>query len=98
MLMDEPFAARRADSDEPSAGLTDLGARRPTIFVTTTSEAVFLEPVISTPRPSRSGDHRGRHPSPRNWDNLIEDTSFRRLTHHIMVLTGDAREPQSCGC
>jgi NitT/TauT family transport system ATP-binding protein len=99
MLMDEPFAS--VDAQTRMSLQQDLTRiwerRRPTIFFVThdVEEAVFLSNrvIVLTPRPSRVREIvEVGIPRPRNWDNLIEDTSFRRLTHHIMsLLTGDAK-------
>jgi NitT/TauT family transport system ATP-binding protein len=99
MLMDEPFAS--VDAQTRMSLQQDLTTiwerRRPTIFFVThdVEEAVFLSNriIVLTRRPSKVREIVAVDiPRPRNWEDLIEDTSFRRLTHHIMgLLTGDER-------
>jgi NitT/TauT family transport system ATP-binding protein len=100
MLMDEPFAS--VDAQTRMGLQQDLIAiwerRRPTVFFVThdVDEAVFLSNriIVLSRRPSRVREIiEVDIPRPRDWDRLIEDVAFRRLTHHIIgLLTTDEKE------
>ncbi len=99
MLMDEPFASVDAQTRMSlQQDLTEIWERRrPTVFFVThdVEEAVFLSNriIVLTPRPGRVRENIAVDiPRPRNWDDLIENISFRRLTHHIVgLLAADER-------
>lgn len=96
MLMDEPFASIDAQTRMGlQQDLTAIWERsRSTIFFVThdVEEAVFLSNrvIVLSNRPSRVREIvEVDIPRPRTWDDLIEDPSFRRLTHHIVGLLSD---------
>ena len=93
MLMDEPFAS--VDAQTRMGLQQDLIAiwerRRPTVFFVThdVDEAVFLSNriIVLSRRPSHVREIIVVDiPRPRQWDVLIENVNFRRLTHHIIGL------------
>ncbi len=99
MLMDEPFAS--VDAQTRMSLQQDLTRiwerRRPTVFFVThdVEEAVFLSNriIVLTPRPGRVREIiEVDIPRPRRWEDLIENNSFRRLTHRIVgLLAGEER-------
>jgi NitT/TauT family transport system ATP-binding protein len=100
MLMDEPFAS--VDAQTRMGLQQDLiriwERRRPTIFFVThdVDEAVFLSNriIVLTRRPSQVREIiEVDIPRPRHWEALIEDISFRRLTHHVIgLLAADEKD------
>jgi NitT/TauT family transport system ATP-binding protein len=96
MLMDEPFAS--IDAQTRMGLQEDLTAiwerRRPTIFFVThdVEEAVFLSNkiIVLSHRPSKVREIVTVDiPRPRKWEELIENTEFRAITHHVLGLLTD---------
>lgn len=98
MLMDEPFAS--IDAQTRMSLQQDLTAiwekRRPTIFFVThdVEEAVFLSNkiIVLSRRPSRVQEIIDVNiERPRAWNDLMDNTEFRRIAHHIVGLLAGAK-------
>jgi len=96
MLMDEPFASVDAQTRVSlQEDLTRIWEqRRPTIFFVThdVDEAVFLSDriIVLAAKPGRVREIVDVNiPRPRRWNELVQSSEFRVLTHRIFSLLGD---------